>query len=238
MRNSVGAFQAATGRTVGDGEDKPRYRAYQYELIAPYCGSSVLEVGAGDGNFSALLAGRERVVATDVDPDAVAAMSTRFHGTPGVQARHLDLEGDPTLGPPVETVVAINVLEHFERDASTLRAMSELLTPGGRVVLWVPGYQQLYGDFDRSVGHYRRYTPASLRAAIRQAGLTPAMVKPVNLLGGLAWWAMVRRGGTGGPRPRLVQVYEHTVVPVSRLLDRHLRVPFGQSVLGVAEVPH
>ena len=47
MHDHCGAFTAATGRQLEfAGRDKPRYRRYQYELIAPYCGRSILEVGA------------------------------------------------------------------------------------------------------------------------------------------------------------------------------------------------
>jgi hypothetical protein len=103
-------------------------------------------------------------------------------------------------------------------------------------VAWVPGYQQLYGDFDRKVGHVRRYTPATLTASFRAAGLTPTVVRPVNLLGGIAWWAAVRRGGTGSPDPRLVAIYDRVLVPATRAIERLVRIPFGQSVLGVAQV--
>ena len=115
--------------------------------------------------------------------------------------------------------------------------MASLVQPGGRVVIWVPGYMQLYGEFDRAVGHVRRYTPTTLRAAFERAGLRPVEIRPVNLLGGLAWWLMVRRGGVGGQRPRLVRTYDRFVVPATRFLERRVTPPFGQSVLGIATVP-
>ena len=59
----------------------------------------------------------------------------------------------------------------------------------------------------------------------------------VNLLGGVAWWATVRRGGVGTPNPRLVRAYDRWLVPTTRLVERRVRPPFGQSVLGVAAVP-
>jgi hypothetical protein len=62
-------------------------------------------------------------------------------------------------------------------------------------------------------------------------------VRPVNLLGGIAWWATVRRGGVGTPNPRLVSIYDRFVVPCTRFLERRITPPFGQSVLGVAVVP-
>jgi SAM-dependent methyltransferase len=236
----TGAFSQATGRGLEDtsGADQRRYRAFQLETIQPHCGTSVLEVGAGLGEFAAQLTGLRRHVVTDVDPGAVAAMAARFADRPEVEARAFDLaDGAIELAEPVSTVIAINVLEHIDDDTGALRSLARMVEPGGRIVLWVPGYMQLYGDFDRAVGHVRRYTPATLGAAIRNAGLTAEVVKPVNLLGGIAWWATVRRGGVGAPRPGLVRTYDRFVVPVTRFVERRVTPPFGQSVLGVAVVP-
>jgi SAM-dependent methyltransferase len=235
----AGAFSAATGRSLedGSGADQRRYRAFQLELMAPYLGSSVLEIGAGLGEFAAQLSGLRRHVVTDVDPAAVASMARRFAGRPEVEARVLDLDRGPVdLGDPVSTVVAINVLEHIDDDTGALRSLASLVEPGGRIVLWVPAYMRLYGDFDRAVGHVRRYTPATMRAAIRHAGLTAEVVRPVNLLGGIAWWATVRRGGVSAPRPGLVRTYDRFVVPVTRAVETRVTLPFGQSVLAVATV--
>jgi len=236
----AGAFSQATGRSVEDssGADQRRYRAFQLEMIRPHCGPSVLEVGAGLGEFAAQLRGLRRHVVTDVDPACVASMAARFADRPEVSSRQLDLTGGAIdIGEPVSTIVAINVLEHLEDDAGALRALASMVEPGGRIVLWVPGYQQLYGDFDRAVGHVRRYTPATLTSAFVRAGLAADVVRPVNLLGGIAWWLTVRRGGVGQPRPGLVRTYDRFVVPVTRFVERRVTPPFGQSVLGVAVVP-
>ena len=235
-----GAFNAATGRSLEDtsGADQRRYRAFQLSMIEPHCGSSVLEVGAGLGEFASQFQGLERHVLTDVDPCAVAAMAERFADRREVEARVLDLaQGGIDLGKPVSTIVAINVLEHLDDDTGALRALAGMAEPGGRIVLWVPAYMQLYGDFDRAVGHLRRYTPRTMTAAIRNAGLGAELVRPVNLLGGIAWWATVRRGMVGSPNPRLVRAYDRFVVPVTRVVEQRVTPPFGQSVLAVARVP-
>jgi SAM-dependent methyltransferase len=240
--DGVGSFQQATGRSLEDtsGAHQRRYRAFQLELIRPHLGRSVLEVGAGLGEFAAQLTGLDRHVVTDLDPQAVEALAARFADRPEVRARVLDLAAETPgddLGGPVDSVLAINVLEHIEDDRGTLRELAKLVRPGGTVVMWVPAYMQLYGDFDRAVGHVRRYTPSTLTASFVAAGLDPVDVRPVNLLGGIAWWATVRRAGVGSPNPRLVSVYDRFVVPVTRTLERRVVPPFGQSVLGVARVP-
>jgi SAM-dependent methyltransferase len=241
---AANAFRNATGRSLEEdnGADQVRYRAYQRDLIRPHCGPSLLEVGSGLGEFAEGFTGFHRHVLTDVDPGAVALLRDRFAGRPEVETRQLDLAAAAAGAviddaPAVATALAINVLEHIEDDAGALRAMASVVTPGGTVVIWVPGYQQLYGDFDRAVGHVRRYTPSSLREAFHRAGLQPEEVRPVNLLGGIAWWLTVRRGGVGAPNPRLVAIYDRFVVPCTRVLERAFTPPFGQSILGVARVP-
>ena len=89
MTGTGGAFTSATGRSLEEGgADKPRYRRYQYDLIAPHCGRSVLEVGAGLGEFASQFTGLDRLVVTDVDPDAVTLLKSRI---PGAEASQFDL---------------------------------------------------------------------------------------------------------------------------------------------------
>jgi SAM-dependent methyltransferase len=238
MPEHTGAFSDATGRDLEQGgADQPRYRRYQLDLISPHCGNTVLEVGAGLGEFAAGFTGLDRLVVTDADPGAVELLAERFADRPEVEARQLALGDKLSLDKPVDSVIAINVLEHIEDDAGALRSLAELVVPGGTIVLWVPGYQQLYGEFDRRVGHVRRYTPATVSDAVLRAGLQVELAKPVNLLGGIAWWAAVRRGGSTAPNPKLVAIYDRFVVPVTRAVESRVRVPFGQTVLCVARVP-
>lgn len=236
MVDSAGAFTRATGRALEDDSGKPRYLQYQRGLIEPHCGPTVLEVGAGTGEFASGLRGPQRLVLTDVDPVAVRYMKERFAWRADVDVRGLDLDASNVDLPRVDSVVAVNVLEHIEDDAGALRRMAGLVRPGGTIVLWVPAYQQLYGEFDRLVGHVRRYTPRTVSAAAHRAGLTVREVRPVNFLGAFAWWLAVRRGGSQAPNRKLVRIYDRWVVPVTAMLERLVRVPFGQSVLCVLEV--
>jgi hypothetical protein len=190
------------------------------------------------GVFSEQLAaaGLERLVLADTEEYFLAHLRKTYAARREVEVREVALPGPVDVGPPVESAVAMNVLEHIDDDVGALRDLATAVTQGGTIVLWVPGYMQLYGDFDRKLGHVRRYTPATLRAAVESAGLGVRLVRPVNLLGGLAWWAAVRRGGVTQPTPKLASIYDAVVVPTSRTLERLVRPPFGQSVVCVAEV--
>lgn len=213
-----------------------RYRAYQFDLIAPHIGRSLLEVGSGLGHFSAQFGGLEYLIVSDNDPYCISQLKERYAGHENVDILELELPGEVRPCRKVDTVVMINVLEHIADDAQALRDLAACIEPGGRIVIWVPGYMQLYGEFDRIVGHVTRYTPASLRKAAEAAGLRVDVCKPVNFIGAIAWWLAVRMLGVGHVNPRLAALYDMTVVPVTRALERIIRPPFGQTVLCVARV--
>ncbi|MGI8868237.1 MAG: class I SAM-dependent methyltransferase [Mycobacteriales bacterium] len=231
-----------TGFTIENrlgGTHAPNYRQWEIDTVAPHCGSSVLEVGSGMGWFSEKLheLGLQRLVLSDLEDYTLGKLREKYAGDDHVDVIKVALPGHIDVGERVETVVAMNVLEHIEDDVAALRSLSDALVPGGRIVLWVPAYQALYGEFDRKVGHFRRYTPKTMRAVVDAAGLNIQEIRPINLLGGIAWWLAVRRKGVGAPNPKLVWLYDRLVVPAGRAVERLARPPFGQSVVCVARKP-
>jgi SAM-dependent methyltransferase len=231
-----------TGYTIENrlgGTAAPHYRKWQIDLVRRYCGRSVMELGPGLGHFAAELdaLGLDRLVLADSEEYALEHLRRRFAGRDTVEIVQLEVPGPVDIGQPVDTIVAMNVIEHIDDDVGALRDLATALVPGGHVVIWVPGYPQLYGDFDRKVGHVRRHTPKTLREHVTRAGLHVEVCRPLNLLGGIAWWLAVRRGGVGYPKPRLVWLYDNVAIPVTRSLERRVRVPFGQTVFCVASKP-
>jgi hypothetical protein len=107
----------------------------------------------------------------------------------------------------------------------------------GAVLLLVPGFPQPAGAFDQALGQLRRFTPESLRQTVTAAGLVPEVVRPVNLLGGIAWWAAIRMARPGRPTKTLVTLYDRLMIPAERAIERRIQPSFGQSILCVARVP-
>src|SRR3954469_21778033 len=221
------------------GTAAPRYRKWQIDTGRPYCGRTVLELGPGMGHFAAELdeLGLDRLLLADTEEDGLEHLRGGYANRHDVDIVQLEVPGPVNIGEPVDTIVAMNVIEHIDDDTRALRDLATALVPGGRIVIWVPGYPQLYGDFDRKVGHVRRHTPKTLREHVLRAGLDVEVCRPVNLLGGCAWWLAVRRGGGGYPTPRLVWLYDNVGIPATRLIERIVRPPFGQTVFCVATKP-
>jgi SAM-dependent methyltransferase len=257
-RNGLFARVYGVGNVTGDSplqtavlEDLAgavRYRRWLAELARPFLGDDPIEIGSGTGDYAVEWASAvARFTASEADEARFAGLRERFAHHPVIDVRFL-LLGEPTAGDraaaaPAEghsaeghsAAVAVNVLEHIPDDVGALRAMGRLLRPGGAVVLIVPAFPSAMSRFDLAIGHQRRYTRAGLGAALAEAGLTAEVVRYVNPIGLLAWYAMVK-GLRRTPRDGFaLRAYDRVVVPVARGLDRW-PPPFGQSVFAVARV--
>ena len=219
----------------------PRYNRWMFDRLRPWVGRRVLEIGAGIGNMSAFLMDQtrvDRVVLTDTEPVYLGRLRERFGegGRPHVSVAELRL---PAVSPALlaerlDTVVCLNVLEHIEDDAASLRAMHDLLRPGGRLVLLVPALRVLYGTLDEALGHFRRYVPDELRAKLSGAGFRVRHVEYFNLAGVPGWWLTGRV-----LRRRLIPTgalrWYEALVPLFRL-ERLLPWRIGQSLIAIGEV--
>jgi ubiquinone/menaquinone biosynthesis C-methylase UbiE len=107
-------------------------------------GTRAIELGAGTGLLG--LAIRDRVgparlpelVLSDTSPGMldVAAAKIRERGLTGVRTVLLDVAADPPPdGAPFDLVVSLLLLHHVEDTAAVLRAVADLLRPGGRFAL-------------------------------------------------------------------------------------------------------
>jgi len=224
-----GPLQSAV---LEDLSDARNYRRWIADLVARHLGDDPIEVGSGNGDMAAELAGTaQQVTATEGDPQRLAGLRSRFAGHDLIRIRELTLPSTDTG--QHSAVFAVNVLEHIPDDVEALRSMSRLVRPGGRVVLFVPAFQVAFSRFDHRIGHQRRYTIASLEAALRHAHLQPIEMRYVNLPGLLAWivgMRLLRLQPRSGP---LLRFWDRVVVPLTRRLER-FRPPFGQSVFAVA----
>jgi glycosyltransferase involved in cell wall biosynthesis len=211
-----------------------RYNKFMWDLIEPFVGRRILEVGSGTGLLTRYLASRGDLVATDLDGEYVELLGRTYADNPHVAVRQLDLgrlaDADLERG-RFDTVICSNVLEHVENDQGALDAMHELLAPGGRVVLVVPAIKALYGEIDRAIHHYRRYSTDELQATLHAAGLDVEHLSYFNMLGVPGWYLnskLLRRRTVPGIQARI----NDTLVPFLRL-ERRFGPPIGMSLIAV-----
>lgn len=108
---------------------------------------------------------------TGFDIMSEAVDHARHRGLDDVRRHDLALPWPLSPG-STRAVVLLDVLEHMADPVQVLRNAAEILEPGGGIVITVPAYPWLFGSWDRSLGHYRRYTAGELRTQAAAAGLS------------------------------------------------------------------
>jgi len=128
----------------------------------------VLEIGCGTGHNLPMLASFGEVDAIEIDETAGAFAAERLGKAIGTSP--LPALDGVTRG-SYDLVAVLDVVEHVEDDVAALKAIASLLKPGGKILITVPAHQWMWSAHDVVNHHKRRYSKASLAAALKQAGL-------------------------------------------------------------------
>lgn len=240
-RERVASFHEADSQlegTLDSLQDAVNYNQWIADLVGPHLQSPVLEVGAGQGTISELLTERGLDV-TAVEPSKAQCDRMRAH------AGHIPslsiVEGPLEVVPPgreFRSAVLVNVLEHIDDDVTFLREVADRCSSGANIAVWVPAHKVLYSEFDRRVGHFRRYSKARLRAAAESAHLEVMSLEFVNSVGALAWLSGVKILRQSPSAAAATGLFDRRIVPAVRRLEEGRTMPLGQSLLLVARVSH
>jgi hypothetical protein len=150
----------------------------------------------------------------------------------------------PARAGAADLVTALDVVEHLDDDVAGLRELARV-AGDGLVVVTVPAYLWAWSEHDVRLGHRRRYTRATLRAAAEAAGLEVVrcthfhswLTVPALLLRRTPRWPRRRQRGSAeeasyvGPTVNRVLVW---VTEVERRVLRRTDLPVGLSILLVA----
>jgi glycosyltransferase involved in cell wall biosynthesis len=217
------------------------YNRWLHERFEHFLGRRILEVGSGVGNQTQFFVDeRERVIASDIEPHYLRELTSRFSAKrqvriasfnfPLSEADRADLDAER-----IDTIVCMNVLEHIEDHASTLRDFAKVLQPDGHLVLLVPAMKSLYGTLDKHLHHFRRYSQDELREVVTDAGFAIDNIRFLNRPAVPGWWLSSR-------------VLKRRVMPKSQLkafkwvmpllkLEEKSEPSFGLSLLVLARRP-
>lgn len=214
------------------------WRHYWMTQIEPFLGNRVLEVGAGIGSITRELAKGHKGEWLAVEPDPTLANQMRSALDGEALANVTVIQGDlGSIKPdeaPFNSILYSDVMEHIQDDRLEIERALSKLESKGYLILLVPAHQFLFSDFDKAIGHHRRYNMRMLRA------LTPnsasiVLARYLDCVG--VTLSLGNRLITRKDAPTIGQIdfWDRTIVPVSKILDPLFRYRLGKSVLFVLQ---
>jgi glycosyltransferase involved in cell wall biosynthesis/phospholipid N-methyltransferase len=204
----------------------PRFTRWMADVIRPFVGDRVLEIGAGIGNMTVHLLPRSVYWATDNNPFYLETLDRLRRTRPYLRTAYVDAMEAGSYPPDIsfDTVICLNVVEHLSDDVGALRNIYNVLDAGGRAIILVPNGPKLFGTLDKVLGHCRRYTEDQLAGIGRDAGFTVEKVLKFNRPGVPAWWLngrILRKTTFGLGQIRLLNFF----TPLFRVVDSWLPLP-------------
>jgi SAM-dependent methyltransferase len=149
-------------------------------------GERALDLGCGEGQFTAELAGAgAEAVGLDI---ASAAIERARAKHPGLDFRLASIDGPlPLEDNSFELVWASEVIEHVGDTARWLSEVRRVLVPGGRLLLTTPSHGRLrlalggIERFSEPLGdHLHLYSRKSLLGVLHEFGFAPVRVRAVG----------------------------------------------------------
>ena len=177
------AFLGSFGRAARRWSQRQKGR-FMRRYAGP--GARILDVGCGTGELLRLLkdGGDQSWQLAGVDVSAEAVSRLRDAGIEAVQGRFEDLR----LPPASFDIVLMNqTIEHLGDPRGCLRAASEVLRPGGVLILETPSldaWDARWFPSDLWAGwhcprHWNLYTPETLRALASACGFQVVKISPL-----------------------------------------------------------
>jgi SAM-dependent methyltransferase len=211
---------------------------YRHALVAhfrPHLGREVIEVGAGIGQITELIAQRpgvNRVHAVEPDPAFCQMFRQRL---PQIALTEGTLEQCPLT--ESDSIISVNVLEHILEDQAELARYARLLKARrGTLCLFVPARMEIYAPIDRDFGHHRRYTHGELETKLRTAGFSDIRLRYFNFIGYFSWWLMFRVFGKRKFDVGSVRLFDRWIFPAGHWVESNLMAaPIGQSLMAFAK---
>ena len=212
------------------------WKAYFHSHVAPYVRGDVLEVGAGIGGTTQVLCdgNQKSWLCLEPDPTLAEQLQANLNNVkcPFEPRTLIGFLDDVPRDRTFDTITYVDVVEHIEEDKPEVEKAAARLRSGGSLILLCPAINYLYSEFDRAIGHHRRYNKQSFRK------LTPPGTKLVSLfyldsVGLLLSLANKWILHQSHPTKKQVQTWDRFVIPMSKWVDRLLCFGLGKTIVGI-----
>ncbi|MDH5307584.1 MAG: class I SAM-dependent methyltransferase [Myxococcales bacterium] len=202
--------------------------------------AQVLDVGCGTGANLRLLAeiGFRDVMGMDCSQEAIEWCAQK--GLPDV-ARG-DLRDLPFPEAHFDLVLATDVLEHIEEEATAISELHRVLRPGGTLLVTVPAFESLWGLQDEVSHHVRRYRRDEIVAKLRAGGFRVTrsfyfnflLFAPIWMARQLMRWLGVKLASENEVNTRWLNALLSAIFACDVWIAPRLRPAFGVSIFVVA----
>lgn len=210
------------------------YNQWTLNKFKDYLTGDILEVGCGIGNFTKFLNIYKTVWAIDINNEHIK--KTKKMVDKDIQVGFGNIEKNEYFFKDrnFDSIVCLNVLEHIKNDDMALQNLCKLLKNKGKLILLVPSHQVLYGEIDKSIDHFRRYSKVELTKKLEKIGFKIIYSRKLNFLGAIGWFTagkILKQNIIKEGNIKIFNILAPLILPLEDLFEPLI----GTSILYIAE---
>jgi len=208
------------------------WRKYIFFQIKKFIKGNVLEVGAGIGSFTNNYKNLpNKITLSEIDQENLLLIKKKFKDT------NINFTGDLTknIKSNYDTIMYLNVLEHIEDDTKEINEAFQKLNPGGFLIILVPAHNNLYSEFDKAIGHFRRYEIKYFR----NLKVNNSKLIRLNFLDSAGYFLYyvnkIFFKKEVYPSKLKIYIWDKFFTPITFILDKILFYKFGKNILYIIQ---
>ena len=209
------------------------YRSYQLDLIKNYIGNKILEIGPGNGEIIENFKDEKyEITLIDNDNEMCKVLNEKFKSNKNIKILNSNIS---SVNEKYDSILYMDVVEHIENDVEELDRACNQLSNSGKLIIVVPAFNFLFSDFDRDVGHYRRYDKKAFIEYTKSKNLKILNLKYFDSIGFLILSLSKLFNFKGRKNAVLGIKVWNLLMPLSRLIDKLFFYQFGKSLICVIQ---
>jgi SAM-dependent methyltransferase len=208
------------------------FRDYQYQFIKRYIKDNILEVGPGNGTLAAnyLAKSFSNISVSEIDQQLNKKLVKKFKNKKNIKVYKKKIN---KFTNKFNTIIYSDVVEHIKEDQREISSAISKLKKNGHLIIMVPAFQHLYSDYDKSIGHFRRYEKKHFLKYAKKNKVKCEKIIYFDLIGYFFLILSKLINNKNKKNVGVATVIWNILIPVSRILDKIINHSIGKSLLCV-----
>ena len=213
-------------------DNSKNFRLYQQQLINKYLLGHLAEVGRGNGtNLSYYIDKPNKIDLFEPSKKHYDNLKKTFSKNHKIKVFNRSFGGKKKY----DTIVYLDVIEHIKKDKDEVIKALKLLKKNGKLIINVPANSHLYSNFDRDVGHYKRYSKNDFKKILKNSVFRKVTFRYYDSIGYLLS-LMSKLLITNYKKNFETKIkFWNNLIIFSKLLDKITLNAFGKSLLVIIE---
>ena len=234
MKNTPKKQKKYTGWELSLFDRANAFRDYQFNFLKFNITGNVCEVGPGHGVIcDRYLKLSQNISLYEQSKKLFKFLKKKYKLNSKISVYNKNLKSSKKK---YDTILYLDVLEHIKQPKKELKNVFRSLKKQGKLILSLPAYQHLFSQFDKDVGHYRRYTLKkflSEMGGIKHSGLKYYYIDTIGYFLSLTAKIFLKKNYKSN-FDKKIRIWNYLIY-ISKILDFITMYSFGKTLIIIVQ---